>query len=270
MNRYLKLVHLEVHRFRYALFSLMFLTAAIQITGLVHTTQVRVKGWREAARLGEHSTRNFSFADVIGDLQFLFAIPILISIVVLGLYVFLIWYRDWIGRDKFAYRLFTLPTARRNVYMAKATAIFVFVFAMVSFQLLMLLLERQLFNWMVPSEYRMSSLFAEAVASNLVFVRFLLPLDGIQFVVYYGIGILAVFVLFTAVLLERSYRLPGIVYAILYVAVCGAAIGGAVYLNLYNYFYPREITAIRFCIYLMVMGFTLTLGFRLVSKKITV
>lgn len=270
MNRYFKLVHLEVHRFRIVLFGLMGLTAIIQIIALVHAAQVRMNGWREALRLGNQTPRNFSFADVIGDSQFWFTIPVLISITVTGIYVFLIWYRDWIGRDKFAYRMFVLPTARRNVYMAKATAIFLFVFALVSFQLLLLLAERQLFNWIVPSEYRMSSLFAEAVASNRVFNQFLLPLDGLQFVIHYGTGILAVFVIFTAILLERSYRRAGIVYAILYVAACGAAIGFAVQLNPYGYFYPREITAIRSVIYLAAMNTTLALGFRLISKKITV
>ncbi|ETT56235.1 hypothetical protein MKZ07_07145 [Paenibacillus sp. FSL P4-0338] len=270
MIRFLKLVHLEVQRFQYVLFGLMSLTAVIQIIGLVHAAQIRVNHWIEAARLENQTPRNFSFADIIGDSQFLFTIPILISITVLGLYVFLIWYRDWIGRDKFAYRVFTLPTARWNIYIAKATAIFLFVFALVAFQVLLLLLERQLFNWMVPSEYRISSLFAEAVASNLVFNQILLPQDGMQFVVYYGVGILAVCVIFTAILLERSYRWTGVVYAILYVAACGTVIGFAVHLNAYSSFYPREITAIRLVVYLAALGITLALGFRLVSKKITV
>ncbi|THF76416.1 hypothetical protein [Cohnella fermenti] len=220
--------------------------------------------------MGNYAPRPFSFADIIGDSQFWFALPILISITVLGLYIFLIWYRDWIGRDKFAYRMFALPTARSNIYLAKATAILLFVFSMVSFQLLLLLLERQLFNGIVPSDYRMSSLFSEAVAANRVFELPLLPLEGVRFVVYYGTGILAVFVLFTAILLERCYRWLGIVYAILYVAACGTAIGFAANLNPYGYFYPSEITAIRLGIYLVVMGVTLALGFRLVSKKITV
>ncbi|MEK3793474.1 hypothetical protein MKX42_17225 [Paenibacillus sp. FSL R7-0204] len=270
MNRYLKLVHLEVQRFQYVLFSLMSLTAVFQIIRLVLAVQVRVNNWKEAARLENQTPHNFSFADIIGDSQFWFTIPILISITVLGLYVFLIWYLDWIGRDKFAYRMFTLPTARWNVYIAKATAIFLFVFALVAFQLLLLLLERQLFNWMVPAEYRISSLFAEAVASNRVFNQILLPQDGLQFVVYYGIGILAVCVIFTAILLERCYRWTGIIYAILYVAACGTVIGFTVHLNAYGYFYPRELTAIRMVVYLAVLGITLTLGFRLISKKITV
>lgn len=270
MNRYLKLVHLEVHRSRYMLFVLMALTVIIQLIGLVKTTRLRVNELSEIAGLQDSAHLKFSFADVIGASQFWFGLPILISGTVLGLYVFFIWYRDWIGRDKFAYRMFILPTARRNVYLAKASAIFIFVFAMVAFQLLLLLAERELFNQLVPSEYKMSSVFAEAVASNQLFDDILLPLDFMQFLVYYGLGILAVFAIFTAVLLERSYRWYGIVYAILYLAACGGAIGFAASLSYYGYLYPREMAVIRIGIYLVVMGVTLVLGFRLVSKKITV
>ncbi|WP_201004551.1 hypothetical protein [Paenibacillus glycanilyticus] len=268
MNRYLKLVHMEVHRSRYALFGLMALTAILQVIGIVKTVRSRVHELREGSQLTTDLT--FSFADVIGATQFWFALPILISITVLGLYVFLIWYRDWIGRDKFAYRMFTLPTARRNVYMAKATAIFILVFSMLAYQLLLLLAERELFNQIVPAEYIMSSLFAEAVGANRLFDLILLPLNFMQFLVYYGLGVLAVFAIFTAVLLERSYRWYGIVYAILYLAACGVAIGFVANLSYYGYLYPREIAAIRIGIYLVVMSATLALGFRLVSKKITV
>lgn len=225
---------------------------------------------REESLLQNTSDLTFSFADMIGAAQFWFGLPVIISGTVLGLYVFFIWYRDWIGRDKFAYRLLTLPTERRNVYLAKATAIFIFVFSMIAFQLLLLTVERELFNRLVPAEFRMSSFFAEAVASNRVFKLVLLPLDFMQFLVYYGLGILAVCAIFTAVLLERSYRWYGIVYAILYLAACGAAIGFVANLSYYGYLYPREIAAVRIGIYLVVMGVTLALGFRLASKKITV
>lgn len=270
MIRYLKLVHLEVHRFRFALLGLMTLTAIIQLIGLIKTTRLRVDEIREASGLQDTAYLKFSFADVVGAMQFWFTLPILICSTVLGLYVFLIWYRDWMGRDKFAYRMFTLPMARRNVYLAKATAIFIFVFTMIAFQLLLLMVERELFNTIVPTEYRMSSFFAEAVASYWVFDLVLLPLNFLQFLVYYGLGILAVFTIFTAVLLERSYRWYGIVYAILYLAACGGAIGYAANVSYFGYLYPREITTIRISIYLIVMGATLALGFRLVTKKIIV
>ena len=39
--------------------------------------------------------------------------------VVLIIYVFFIWYRDWFGKNTFIYRLFMLPTARINVYLQR-------------------------------------------------------------------------------------------------------------------------------------------------------
>ena len=39
-----------------------------------------------------------------------------------------------------------------------------------------------------------------------------------EFVIYYGVGMTAVFVVFKAILFERSFRLKGIIYGILYCA----------------------------------------------------
>lgn len=264
MNRYLKLVHLEVRRFRYVLFGLMALTLLIQSSVLVWKSRSNLALIRDM-----HAPEKLSFAKAIGFTQFWFSVPVLVSITVLCLYIFLIWYRDWAGRDRFAYRLLALPTARRNVYLAKATAIHLFVFSMVAFQLLALLVERLLFNMAVPSVNREPSLLVEAVKANQAF-GVLLPTDFTRFVVYYGLGMAAVCVFFTAVLLERSYRWRGIVYALLHVAVCGAAALFGLQLSDNAYLYGGEVAAIRFGIWLAVMAASLALGFRLVAKKITV
>ena len=45
------------------------------------------------------------------------------------------------------------------------------------------------------------------------------PQTFIEFVLYYGGGMTAVFIVFTAILFERSFRIKGIIYGILYCAV---------------------------------------------------
>ena len=74
--------------------------------------------------------------------------------VALIIYVFFIWYRDWLGKNTFIYRLLMLPTARINVYLAKATTILLFVLGLVALQLLLLPIEGQVLQWMVPTEFR--------------------------------------------------------------------------------------------------------------------
>jgi hypothetical protein len=280
VNRYLKLVHMEVHRFRFILAGLMGLTAICQIGALI----VLVTG--ELARVesqppldgryihsGISPNGKYSFAWVIFNTQAWFTIPILLSIAALVAYVFLIWYRDWVGRDTFIYRLLMLPTARRHIYLAKLTAVLLFVFGMVAFQLLLLPIENMIFNLMMPSEMREASYITDVISANRILELFL-PIHFDQFLFSYGLGIIAVLSVFTAILFERSYRITGILYAILYLACCAATIIlPAVVLGIDRsdaWFYPEEIFAIELALLGLVMVTSIWLGFRLLSKKITV
>jgi hypothetical protein len=282
MNRYLKLVHMEIHRFRYILAGLMAITAVVQI-GVIISTLVSEVSTRKEALLNNqtiHSGSAFfpsgklSFASTMFGIQFWFALPILLSVAVLGLYIFLIWYRDWFGRQTFVYRLLLLPTARRHIYLAKATAILIFILGMVAFQLLLLPIENTIFNLMVPGEMSEGSYFADVISANQA-LAFLLPQNFDQFVFSYGLGFSAVLALFTAILLERSYRRLGIPYAILYLIACAAAVmilpvSSQTNSNPSAYLYPAEFFTIEMVIFALVVATSLWLGFRLLTKKITV
>lgn len=281
MNRYLKLVHMEIHRFRYVLAGLMAITLLFQTVPMIIKLAEEVSVRKEAALSGaaaEYSTPFFpsgklSFAWTMFNTQFWFFLPILICIAVLALYVFLIWYRDWIGRSTFIYRLLMLPTERRNIYLAKLTAILAFVFGLLAYQLLLLQVETMIFNLIVPADMREASPFADVISANQA-LPMLLPHNLDQFLFSYGLGVIAVLVVFTAILLERSYRLIGIFYAILYLLACVAAFilpletlgieaPGA-------YLYPEEIFAIEIAVCVLIAAVSVWLGFRLMAKKITV
>ena len=55
-----------------------------------------------------------------------------LCIVALIFYCFIIWYRDWFGKNTFAYRLLMLPTSRLNLYIAKATTILLFILGLLA------------------------------------------------------------------------------------------------------------------------------------------
>lgn len=271
MKRYLKLVHMEIHRFRFVLAALMGITAVFQISSFVSTLLRELS----LVELEERDpARNpFSFALSIANSQFWSIIPILLCVAVLALYVFLIWYRDWVGRSTFIYRLLMLPTARRHIYLAKGTAILLFVFSLLSFQLLLLLIQSMLFNMIVPSEWRVDSFFAEVLRANQA-LELLLPLNFEQFIYSYGLGMIAVFAIFTAILLERSYRGIGILYGIGYLAACVVVVILPLLIlemdGNYAYLYPGEMLAMESALCILLPVASLFLGFRLLSKKISV
>ena len=70
-----------------------------------------------------------SFFDITQSTWFIG--PIALCIAMLIIYVFFIWYRDWLGKNTFIYRLLMLPTNRLNIYLAKATTILLFILGLV-------------------------------------------------------------------------------------------------------------------------------------------
>src|SRR5690606_30997651 len=84
--------------------------------------------FEQTGRAPEKFFAAMSYTRAVQETQFWFAVPVGLSVAVLVIYAFLIWYRGWFGRSTFAYRLLSLPSERRNIYFAKLTAILTFVF----------------------------------------------------------------------------------------------------------------------------------------------
>ena len=70
------------------------------------------------------------------------------------IYVFFIWYRDWFGKSSFIYRLLMLPTKRIHIYFAKLTAIMFLVLGLIALQILLMPIEMQIVNSIVPADFR--------------------------------------------------------------------------------------------------------------------
>ena len=219
MNRYLKLVNFEFNRFFKLYIVLVIVTIIMQFFAVI----LESRGYMREAK-------NVIYGDMMSKADFIknyeaftmqrvvqsnwFYWSIALCVVVLLIYVFFIWYRDWLGKNSFIYRLLMLPTARLNLYFAKATAILIFVFGLVALQLLLFLIEMQIMKWIVPAEFRVDLPIKEYTDFNYLSV--ILPGSLIDFLLFYGMGIVAVCVTFTAILFERCYRLKGIIFGISY------------------------------------------------------
>jgi len=277
LKTYLKLVHMEIHRFRYILFALIGLTALFQIGTIVFYTIGKINDRNQyIEKFGKApggSFEEFSFTRAVANNQLGFSIPVALCVAVLVLYAFIIWYRDWFGRSSFAYRLLMLPSERRNVYFAKLTAILTFVFVMVGFQLLLMPIERWIYGLIVPAELLQPSLISDAIFTNRTF-KVLIPRTFTEFTVSYGLGILALIITFTSILLERSYRMIGIFYGLVYAAVGVLlmiypmiALGAQDYSP---YLYPEEIYAVQMAIDALIVVVSVWLGLYLLKKKVSV
>ncbi|MEH7235276.1 hypothetical protein [Bacillus sp. JJ1562] len=247
MNRYLKLVNFEFSRFLKLYLVLVGITVFFQVIGIIFTSKRYLNRADEA--IFEEMLSKSDFISQYGKISMIdfaqtlwFMGPIMLSGATLLIYVFFIWYRDWLGKNTFSYRLLVLPTARLNVYLAKATTILLFVLGLIAVQLVLIPVESRVLQWMVPGEFRTD--FTVGEITNINYLQLLFPKSFMDFILYYGSGIAAVCVVFTAILFERSYRLKGIFFGILYCAVSFLLLLAPILVDEYilrNYLYPNEL-----------------------------
>jgi hypothetical protein len=278
MNRFFKLFHYELHRFRWIYSALLLVTLLSQFIGLYLFVRNYINMADE--RMVRESLSRSGYAAKYGILDFTqfsssslwFMAPIALCVVTLLLYVFLIWYRDWVGKNMFIYRLLMLPTSRRNIYLAKASVILCLVVALIAFQLLVLSLQNMMFNMLVPSEFRGLTSVAEIVRGNPV-LRILIPNTFLEFVIYYAAGVIGVVIVFTGILIERSYRLKGLIGGILYSITVAVIFLSPIIISetwLINYIYPVELLVIEAVTGITIFCVSLWISFFLLNKKVTV
>jgi len=253
VNHYIKLVNFEVKRFSKLYLSLIIAVVAAQIIGAIVTSSFYVSNAETTMvrdqmtvsdyilTYGAYSLQNFLFSEY-------FFLSVIFAAALLMIYVFFIWYRDWLGKSSVIYRLLMLPTARRNVYFAKLTTILLFVFGLTAMQIILLEVVNQITQRIVPDQLWMDESIIYIYSTELL--DLLYPQSPLLFVFYYVIGITAVAVIFTSILFERSYHLKGIFLAFIYCVISvGIVMVPVIVQIITNYFYTNEI-------YLLVTGFS--------------
>lgn len=277
MTNFFRLLRFELDRFFKLYIVLIVVTIVSQLAGLVIISKLYMRRAREEIVVNQNSMESFletygqfSLANLTHSLWFVG--PIALCIVSLLIYVFFIWYRDWFGKNTFIYRLLMLPTERLNVYLAKAMTIFTMVLGLVSLQIVLIYLEMNLVRLLVPRDFRLDLPIQEVIHSFDYF-NILIPNSFLGFLISYGTGLMAVFVLFTAILIERSYRLKGVFIGGLYVAASFFVFISPLLLSeifLPRFFYPIEMFLLEVFAGLIVMTGAIWLGHYLLNKKIRV
>lgn len=247
MKNYLKLVNFEVNRFFKIYVVLVILTAASQCIGSIVVARRYMKD--ATLHMNQNMMSMNEFATRYGKMSFVqvvqsdwFVLPIMFCIAALMIYVFFIWYRDWIGKNTFAYRLLTLPIERITIYFAKLKAMMLFVLGLLAIQIVLILIEKQIVQMVVPND--LYSDFPMQLILHQNMLSILYPASLTEFVVLYGIGLTLVSVIYTGILLERSYRWKGIIFAVLYGAVAFFVFSAPILVNSFlwiDYFYQIEI-----------------------------
>ncbi|WLV25072.1 hypothetical protein QR721_02195 [Aciduricibacillus chroicocephali] len=273
MINYMKLVHFEVKRFwkLYAGLALLIVLGQLAIVffgakqykNMLKNTVVDTIDGRTGGEIPSLSITNIIDSPI-------FLLTIMLGAAVLIIYMFFIWCRDWFGKNTFAYRLLMLPTNRMNLFFAKGTAIFLFVFGLVAMQVILVIIEQGIINSIVPKDFIDDLGFINSLNQSMLGV--LIPATITGFLINYGLGLVVLITVFTVVLLERSYRVRGIIMAVIYCIATGFIILLPLLIQDWsrNYFYSGELLLMEiiFCALLVLCG--LLISRYLLNRKITV
>ncbi|MDW7615974.1 hypothetical protein SC499_14870 [Peribacillus simplex] len=277
MMRYLKLVNFEINRFSKIYISLLLITLVSQFAGVIIVTKSLLNDaskimsdekLSEAAYISKYL--GIDFTDITNTLWFIG--PIALSAVALIFYIFLIWYRDWFGKNTFIYRLLMLPTSRLSIYLSKASAIFLMVLGLIAFQIIILPMENALFNSYVPESLLNMEMSTFAIAKLNRVLNLVIPGTFTQFLLSYGIGLMIMSILFTAIMFERSFRIKGIILGLVYVGISAAVFLAPVFVMESGnfYLYPNEILGLQLALGIIVTGLSIWLGSWLLKNRVTV
>lgn len=202
----------------------------------------------------------------------LFLVPILICISAILFYSFYIWYVEWMGKNSFIYRLLTLPTSRMAIFWSKLTTIALMIFGLVSVQLILLVAESQLLKALISDEFRID-LSIQKISQLSFYLSVLMPKTFLDFLTYYGIGFILLFLLFTAILFERSFRFKGAAIGIGYgIGLFFIFLAPVMARDLFNFnkLYPNEIMFLEFILGILVIAISCWTSRYLLNKKVTV
>ena len=276
MNKYMKLVRFELNRFWNFYLILIGITMVLQLTGVLvlskryiaQANQIMYENALSPVQFLQQYSPMTLYQQIVVSLWFMG--PVMICIVTLVIYVFFIWYRDWLGKNTFIYRLLMLPTTRMNLYFSKITTIILMVFGLVAVQILLLMIENRIIQSIVPADLRLDLSIWEFPRFD--WLSMLVPRTFTEWLIYYSIGFMAVCVVFTAVLFERSFRWKGIILAIIYVVLSALVFISPllVHYSLDGYFYFVELLGLEILVGLIVTAGAIGIGHYLLKNKIRV
>lgn len=277
MKSFLKLLNFELNRFSKLYGALILFIIIIQITGVVVLTRKYLYEANKAVIEGGMTQQAFvehygamSLLEVTWTLWIMG--PIAVAVAGLLLYLFLIWYRDWLGKNTFIYRLLMLPTSRMNLFFSKVTTIMLTVLGLVAVQIILLNIENTIIRMMVPKVLREDLKLLE-ITSIHPYLGIIIPSGFTQFLIAYGIGFLFVVVVFTAILFERSFRIKGLLLGALYVALAALALFSPMLIQVLlnkKFLYPEEMLIVGVVIWGILLVSSLYISRYLLKKKITV
>lgn len=216
MKKFISLLSFEMNRFLRFLLPTLAVVAGLQIfTALTKIFSYNSELEKMLAR-GESLELypDFTVQDITGST--LFELSILLIVLVFAFYSFFTWYREWLGKNTFIYRLLMLPTSRTYIILTKSLVFLIGGLLAFAFQFGMYFIHLNLGEWLVTSGHYQSLGIHDVQPMYGIIQHVLFPKTVFQFLSYYSFAFAALISLFTGILIERSFGMKGFIFGVIY------------------------------------------------------
>lgn len=267
MNKILTLYNIEfkrIHKLYFTLLGLLLVgnigIVAKQLHRQVNIAASKAKAKASMELLKSSLVKNGLWEGGIGDIYLFTTIILGIAVMFCLIYCIVIWYRDFVGKNKTAYTLFMLPNNKFAIYISKAITIVVMIYGVIMTQILSWIIEANIIKMLCNIDmYQIKYIILHLRPRHLIQPYLL------DFIMVDVIGvILAVLVIFTAVMIQRSFKIKGMILAIIYTL---ASI--LIYVFLIRYAgYSDKILVLHSIYYIALFTISTTLSYYLINKKI--
>ena len=268
MNNILNLYNIElkrIYKWLLALLGVLILGNILIVGNIINNTIRQVSGQLRVDKsisliklqqakiiLGEYEISN-----MINLMNLLLGLCVLVCLA----YALIIWYRDVFGKNKTGYTLFMLPQNKMNVYIAKALTVITMIYITMLTQILLFIISFSLIKSLAgfSSEEMYIILNPRIKQLGLIQPHFL------DFIMINVLGvILAVVVIFTGIMIQKSFKIPGIILGVAYIV--GSVIIFFLLGNLAEY--TDQLLLYHGVYYIVLFLVSVGLSYVLLNKKV--
>lgn len=274
MNKILTLYNIEFKRI-YKLYFLLIGTLLIaNLAGVMKTLYDSVKRISLENNLPMNidilkTNLGYSFVNEFtkNDIYVYGSMALGVAILFCLLYATIIWYRDYYSKSKTIYTLLSLPQPKFNIYLAKLIMVLVMIYGVIACQFLF---------WYI--DLNIIKIFAGISSPNFanVYSNMMQPANQINVVSPYLLDflmidlfgiILAVVVIFTGVLIERSFKKVGVLLGIGYILI---TIIGYVFIIGLDSGILGNLLLNHIMYYILLLMVSILISYRLINKRVCV
>lgn len=274
MKKFTDLLLFEINRIKKAYLMLIGLIVSLQIVANIWASNNFMRMYKNHVKETRGSMNDFlenwgKFDFFQVQNHFIFELSIMLGIFALVLYVFVIWYRDWIGKNNLSYRFLTLPGSRMNIFYAKLACILFLIGGLLATQIVMLYLGEMLTGILLPDEMFETLRFLGQPAKNEV-IGLILPSRILDFVLHYTVGIAILVAVNLMIVLRLSFKWKGFAMGIAVIGILLALFIAVLLSGWLDYIFPIEQLALTILFSVLVTVGSLLASHYLMNNKISV